>query len=189
MSLPDTISVIAIALGLSADCFAVSLGISGAGSTKTWKHILIVGLAFGIFQGGMPIVGWGVGQTVVQLILHYDHWIAFALLLFIGSRMIWGFIENRPESKAVDINNWITLLMLALATSIDALAVGLSFAMIKLNILVSALIIGMVAFLITVLGCWLGRRASQWIGRWALLTGGIVLIVIGAKILVTHLVD
>ncbi|MBN1374991.1 MAG: manganese efflux pump [Dehalococcoidia bacterium] len=189
MNWPDVLSVVLIAFGLSADCFAVALGIGGTGATRSWKYILRAGLAFGIFQGGMPIIGWVVGQTVVKLISNYDHWIAFALLVFIGGRMIWEFIQNKTESKAVDISKWITLLTLALATSIDALAVGLSFAVLKLNILISAVIIGLVAFLITALGYWLGGRASQWIGRWALLAGGIVLIVIGARILITHLIE
>ncbi len=185
----DLFSVILIALGLSADCFAVSLGIGASGKAGSWKQVLRVGVAFGVFQASMPLIGWLAGQTVVQFISGYDHWIAFALLLFVGGRMIWEFIERKSESEAADISKWMTLITLSLATSIDALAVGLSFALLKLNILVCAAIIGIVAFLVTALGCWLGRKASVIIGRWALLAGGIVLIGIGARILITHMVE
>ena len=185
----DILSVILIALGLSADCFAVSLGIGASGRAGSWKHILRVGVAFGVFQAVMPLLGWVVGQTVLQLIAGYDHWVAFALLLFVGGRMIWEFIERKSVSEAADISRWITLLTLSVATSIDALAVGLSFALLKLNILICAAIIGVVAFSVTVMGCWLGRRASVIIGRWALLAGGIILIGIGARILITHMVE
>jgi len=189
MNWPDILSVVLIAFGLSADCFAVSLSIGASGKTNTWKYILRVCLAFGVFQACMPLIGWGVGQTVVQFISNYDHWIAFALLLFVGGRMIWEFIEHKSESEAVDVSNWVTLFTLALATSIDALAVGLSFALLKLNIFIAVAIIGLVAFSITALGYWLGSRVSTWIGRWALLAGGIILIGIGLRILITHMVE
>ncbi|MCX6006781.1 MAG: manganese efflux pump MntP family protein [Chloroflexi bacterium] len=164
------------------------MGIGASGRADSWKRVLRVGVAFGVFQAGMPLLGWLVGQTVVQVISGYDHWVAFALLLFVGGRMIWEFVERKSESEAADISKWITLLTLSVATSIDALAVGLSFALLKLNILICAATIGIVAFLVTALGCWLGRRASVIIGRWALLVGGIILIGIGARILITHIV-
>lgn len=189
MNWPDILSVVLIAFGLSADCFAVALSIGASGKASSWKYILRAGLAFGVFQAGMPLLGWVIGQTVVQLISSYDHWIAFALLFFIGGKMIWEFIEHKSQSEVADISKWITLFTLATATSIDALAVGLSFALLKLNILISAAIIGTIAFSVTAFGCWLGRRVGVLIGRWALLAGGIVLIGIGARILITHLVE
>jgi manganese efflux pump family protein len=189
MNWPDVLSVVLIAFGLSADCFAVSLGIGASGRASAWKYVFRAALTFGIFQAGMPLIGWAIGQTVVQLVSGYDHWIAFALLLFVGCRMIWEFINHKSESDAADISKWLTLFTLALATSIDALAVGLSFALLKLNIFISAAIIGVVAFCITVAGCWLGRGAGRLIGRWALLAGGIILIGIGARILITHMVE
>ena len=188
MNWPDAFSVVLVAFGLSADCFAVALGIGASGRANASKYVLRVALAFGIFQGVMPLLGWVVGQTVVQLISNYDHWVAFALLLFIGCRMIWEFIRHKSRSDAADIGKWVTLITLSVATSIDALAVGLSFALLKLNILILAITIGLVAFLVTAFGCWLGRRASVLIGRWALLAGGLILIAIGARILITHTV-
>lgn len=145
-------------------------------------------LAFGVFQMCMPLLGWLAGQTVVQLIAGYDHWVAFALLLFVGGRMIWEFIEGKSGSQAGDISKWGTLVTLAVATSIDALAVGLSFALLKLNILISAVIIGMVAFAVTAFSFWLGSRVSLLLGRWAQLVGGLILIGIGVRILLTHMV-
>ena len=137
----------------------------------------------------LPLLGWLAGQTVVQFISKYDHWVAFALLAFVGIRMILEFIKGETGSEAVDIGKWATLLTLALATSIDALAVGLSFALLKINIIIAAAIIGAVAFSITAISYWLGRRVSAWIGRWALLLGAIILIGIGLRILFTHMVE
>jgi putative Mn2+ efflux pump MntP len=189
MNPTDIFSVVLIAFGLSADCFAVALGIGASGKLFSWKYMLRVALAFGIFQMGMPLLGWLAGQTVVQFISKYDHWVAFALLAFVGIRMILEFIKGETGSEAVDIGKWATLLTLALATSIDALAVGLSFALLKINIIIAAAIIGAVAFSITAISYWLGRRVSAWIGRWALLLGAIILIGIGLRILFTHMVE
>jgi putative Mn2+ efflux pump MntP len=188
MNWPDFLSVVLIAIGLSADCFAVSLGIGASGKVVSWRLVLRLALAFGIFQMCMPLLGWLAGQTIVQFIAGYDHWVAFALLLFVGARMIWEFIQGQSESEASDISKWGILITMAIATSIDALAVGLSFALLKLNILISALIIGIVAFLITGFSYWLGRRVGKLLGRWAQLAGGLILIGIGARILITHLV-
>jgi len=189
MNPTDIFSVVLIAFGLSADCFAVALGIGASGKVFSWKYMLQVALAFGIFQMGMPLLGWLAGQTVVQFISKYDHWVAFALLAFVGIRMILEFIKGEADSEAVDISKWATLLTLALATSIDALAVGLSFALLKINIIIAAAIIGAVAFSITAISYWLGRRVSVWIGRWALLLGAIILTGIGLRILFTHMVE
>ena len=186
MSLPDILSALVIALGLSADCFAVSLSIGAAGRAFSWKSMLKVAGAFGLFQMGMPLLGWLIGQTVVELISSFDHWLAFALLAFVGARMAWEFIKGEPESETVDIDKWPNLLTLAVATSIDALAVGLSFAFLRINIWIAAAIIGVVAFSVTAVSYWLGRKVKAWIGRWALLLGAIILIVIGLRILITH---
>jgi putative Mn2+ efflux pump MntP len=148
-----------------------------------------VALAFGIFQMAMPLAGWLVGQTIVQFLSNYDHWVAFALLAFIGGRMIWEFIRNSKEVEGMDISNWGMLITLAVATSIDALAVGLSFALLKMNIILACAIIGVIAFLVTAFSFWLGRKVGSLIGRWAHLAGGIILIGIGLRILITHMVE
>ncbi len=187
MEIIDILSVILIGLGLSADCFAVALSVGATARTFSLKNMLKVALAFGIFQMVMPLLGWLLGQTVVSLIEQYDHWIAFALLAFIGGKMIIEFIRDGSESDSVDIGRWGTLITLAIATSIDALAVGLSFAVLKINILIAAGIIGLVAFIVSAFSFWLGRKVSALVGRWVLLAGAIILIGIGLRILLMHM--
>lgn len=189
MALIDILSVILIGLGLSADCFAVALTVGASGKEFSLRNMLKVALAFGIFQMAMPLLGWLVGQTVVSYIEQYDHWLAFVLLAFIGGKMIIEFIRNGTEAESVDISRWGTLITLAVATSIDALAVGLSFALLKINIVVAAGIIGVVAFSVSAFSFWLGRKVSALVGRWALLAGGIILIGIGLRILLTHMLS
>ena len=186
MDFSDLLSAVMIAFGLSADCFAVSLSVGASGKEFSWRNMLRVALAFGLFQMAMPLLGWLIGQTVVQFISDYDHWIAFALLAFIGLRMAWEFIKGESQSETVDITRWANLITLAIATSIDALAVGLSFAFLHMNIWIAAAIIGAVAFSVTAFSYWLGRKVNAWIGRWALLLGAVILIGIGLRILITH---
>lgn len=183
----DLIFVTFIALGLSADCFAVALGIGTLGRKISSRNVLRVALAFGVFQMVMPLVGWLVGQTIVRIISSYDHWIAFALLTFVGVKMIWEFVHGEGGSENLDIVKWGTLLTLSLATSIDALAVGLSFAFLRTDIVIASLIIGLVAFCVTAFSFWLGRKASVVMGRWAQLIGGLILMGIGLRILLTHI--
>jgi putative Mn2+ efflux pump MntP len=186
MDFTDLLSAVLIAFGLSADCFAVSLSIGASGKEFSWKSMLKVACAFGLFQMGMPLLGWLIGQTVVELISSFDHWLAFALLAFIGARMLWEFIKGETVSETVDISKWANLLTLAVATSIDALAVGLSLAFLHINIWIAAGLIGVVAFSVSAGSYWLGRRVNAWIGRWALLLGAIILIGIGLRILIAH---
>src|SRR5512136_2509421 len=134
----DFVSVLLIAIGLSADCFAVALGASTSAKGASYLQALRVSLAFGVFQSIMPVLGWLAGKTVVDLISDYDHWVAFGLLTIIGGRMIWeSFRPKESESDQRDFSKGMMLLTLAVATSIDALAVGLSFAFLKVNIAVA----------------------------------------------------
>lgn len=136
----------------------------------------------------MPVLGWLAGKTLVNLISDYDHWVAFGLLLIIGGRMIWESLRSKKsEAPDRDISKGFTLLILAVATSIDALAVGLSFAFLSVNMAMAVLTIGGVAFLITGVGFLVGRKASQVLGERAETVGGIILIAIGIRILLTHL--
>ncbi len=183
----DLLTVCIIGFGLSADCFAVSLSVGAADKTFSPKNLLRTAIAFGVFQMVMPVAGWLIGQTVVSLISRYDHWVAFALLVFVGGKMIIEFIRGNSTSEVVDISKITTLIMLAIATSIDALAVGLSFALLRINIFIASLIIGMVALSVSAFGFWLGRKVSVLIGKWALLGGGIILVGIGLRILLTHI--
>ena len=183
----DFLSVLFVAVGLSADCFAVAL--SGSISMKivsSWQ-VLRASLAFGLFQALMPVLGWLAGQTVVELVADYDHWVAFTLLALVGSRMIWESFRSRDgRSGNADITKGLLLLTLSVATSIDALAVGLSFAFLEINIALASVTIGVVAFVTTATGFVLGKKAGNLIGRRAETIGGIVLIGIGLKILLDH---
>ena len=179
------LTVFLIALGLAADCFVVSLG---AGICRVYSKPQIgrVALSFGAFQAIMPVLGWLVGQTVIDLVANYDHWIALALLGFVGGKMIWESFHSTDEEEADISRGWL-LLTLSIATSIDALAVGLTFAFIKVNIISASLTIGIVSFVITTLGFLLGRQANSLIGKRAEVVGGLVLIGIGVKIVLDHI--
>jgi manganese efflux pump family protein len=188
MDTPDLLSLIFIALSLSADCFAVALG--GGVSVRNLRYIQVfrTGLVFGIAQAIMPVIGWLIGRTIIDFIARFDHWIAFGLLAIVGGRMIWeGFHDKEQKDKSLDITRGMLLITLAFATSIDALAVGLSFAFLNVNILMASLIIGITAFIITNLGFYIGRRAGGLLGQRAKIAGGIILIGIGLRILLSHL--
>jgi putative Mn2+ efflux pump MntP len=184
----DFLSVLVIALGLSADCFAVAIGGGAAQSTFSLVKMLRLALAFGFFQFLMTVIGWFLGNTVVGFISSFDHWIAFALLLIIGGRMIWESFEKKDENKKdTDITRGFTVFTLAIATSIDALAAGLSLSFLKTNIVYPGLIIGATTFILTCAGFWLGKKVSIVLGRWAQLIGGIILIAIGIRIVLDHM--
>jgi putative Mn2+ efflux pump MntP len=181
-------SILLIALGLSADCFAVALGGSIAMKSLSRLRVLRVSIAFGLFQALMPVLGWLIGQTVVELVADYDHWLAFALLAIVGGHMLWESFHHRDGSaRTTDITRGWPLLVLSLATSIDALAVGLTFPFLEVNVAVASPTIGVVAFAATVVGFLLGRRVGELVGRRAAAIGGLILIAIGLRILLTHL--
>ncbi len=186
MSELDIPSILFIALGLSADCFAVAL--SGSISMRSVSSLqkLRTSLTFGFFQALMPILGWLAGRTVVGLIADYDHWVVFTLLAVIGIRMIWESAHKKEGQKPVDFTKGILLITLAVATSIDALAVGLSLVFLEVSIVLASSIIGIVAFLITMIGFSLGKKAGKLLGRRAEAIGGVILIIIGLRILLSH---
>jgi putative Mn2+ efflux pump MntP len=180
-------SILLVALGLSADCFAVALGGSIAMKSHSRLQVLRAAIAFGLFQALMPVLGWLIGQSVVDLIADYDHWVAFGLLAIVGGHMLWESFRHRQDRKATDITRGWPLLVLSFATSIDALAVGLTFPFIDVNVAVASPTIGLVAFAATVAGFLLGRKVGRLVGRWAAAVGGLLLIAIGLRILLTHL--
>ena len=182
----DILSIIFIAFGLSADCFAVALGGSTSMRFFSLLQILRTSIIFGFFQALMPILGWLAGRTVVDLIADYDHWVVFTLLTVIGIRMIWESAHKKEGQKPVDITKGFLLITLAIATSIDALAVGLSLAFLEVNIVLASSIIGIVAFLITMIGFALGKKAGKLLGRRAEAIGGVILIIIGLRTLLSH---
>ena len=183
----EFLAVFLIALGLAADCFAVALSGSISMRTLSFPQIFRVSLSFGVFQGLMPVLGWLAGRTIVDLVAGYDHWVAFTLLALVGSRMIWESFRSRGgRSENTDITRGWLLLTLSVETSIDALAVGLSFAFISINITVAGLTIAGVAFLATATGFLLGRKVGSVIGRRAEALCGLVLIACGLKLLLEH---
>lgn len=188
MSGVELLSILGIAVGLSADCFAVALG--GSVSNKGWSKagVLRTSLSFGLFQAVMPVLGWLAGRTAVGLIGAYDHWVAFALLAFVGGRMVWAsFQRDSGGGKQTDITRGLALLVLSVATSIDAMAVGLTFALLDTNIAVASAAIGAVAFAGTAAGFIVGARSGRLMGKRAELVGGIILIGIGLRILLSHI--
>ena len=175
-----------LALGLSMDAFAVSIckGLS-LGKIRP-KHMAVAGAWFGGFQALMPLIGYFLGRFFAELITAYDHWIAFGLLAFIGGKMVWEALDPKEESVdgAMDMK---TMFLLAVATSIDALAVGGTFAFLEVNILPAVLFIGATTFLCSAAGVKIGSVFGQRYKQKAELAGGIVLVLIGLKILLEGL--
>jgi putative Mn2+ efflux pump MntP len=181
----DLATILLIAVALALDCFAVALA-AGIGGGQRIRSATRVALAFGSFQAGMPVLGWLAGRSVMDLISGFDHWVAFALLAIVGLRMIREGATPASHGSAISLDT-ASLLVLAVATSIDALAVGVSFALLDTGILVPCLFIGFAAFTISFLGAALGGVAAERWGKTMEVLGGLVLIGIGIQILVTHM--
>ncbi len=181
------ITLIAIALGVDAAVVAISSGIGLP--TVTWRHVFRLAWHFGFFQGAMIAVGALAGYSISGWMGAWDHWVAFGLLALVGGRMIWNAVRHDHESAAKpDPTRGFTLVLLSLATSIDALAVGVSMSLMDRPILVSALVVGVVAGAMTVGGVRLGQfvKRAMVVGQWAEAVGGLVLLGIGARILAQH---
>ena len=177
-----------ISLGLAMDCFAVSLGIGSGGSSRKWRTILRLAFHFGLFQGGMAALGWFAGSRIVNLISGFDHWLAFLLLAWVGGKMIKeSFSPDEEDCVQENRTRGRSLVMLSIATSIDALAVGLSLGLIDGSILSASLTIGLVSFALSILGYLLGNRLGCRFGRRMELLGGLLLVAIGIKVVVEHL--
>lgn len=180
-----------IAVGLSMDAFAVSV-CKGLGMKRiNFKVAVVLALFFGGFQALMPVIGWALGSQFLRLISPIDHWIAFILLAIIGGKMLWvAFHDDEDDSDDSSDANVIDLgeyLMLAIATSIDALAMGISFAALSVNIVAAASFIGVITFVLTVAGVAVGHFFGARYEKPATIVGGVVLILIGLKVLLEHL--
>ena len=175
-----------IGIGLSMDCFAVSVSF-GTSRKLMWKDLLRMALFFGFFQGMMTFLGWWAGDSLKQIIESVDHWVAFSILSVIGIRMIIESFKHEKERTAIDIRKFRILLSLSVATSIDALMTGVSFGFIKVDIIKTTILISSVTFIVTLIGGKLGEKATFIPARRAELMGGMVLILIGVKILLEHL--
>ncbi len=183
------INLLALACALAMDAFAVAIVTGLTLNPITRRHVFRLAFHFGLFQALMPLIGWAAGKAVYRYISGSDHWIAFALLAFVGGRMLWGTVCDKDEEKAsfADPTSGWALVLLSIATSIDALAVGLSLAMVGSTIIIPAIIIGVVAAAFTATGMLLGRQIGSLWGKRVEMLGGLILIGIGIKILVEHL--
>lgn len=182
-----TWEIILIAVGLAMDCFTVALGIGTNGMKKTTRMVLRLAFHFGLFQGGMTFLGWLAGKQIADLISTFDHWVAFLLLMYVGGKMILESRKEETECQPGDPTRGGSLVMLSIATSIDALAVGLSLAFIDGSILQNSLIIGGMSFLLAIAGYLIGDRLGCRFGKRMELVGGLILVGIGVKVLVSHL--
>lgn len=180
------LEVILIGIGLAMDAFAVSICKGLSMNKLDWKKAIIIALYFGIFQALMPIIGYLLGATFQDLVTSIDHWIVFVLLSIIGGNMIKESFDDEVE-KRNDSVDFKTMIVLAIATSIDALAVGITFAFLKANIALSVIFIGIITFLISLFGVKIGNKFGDKFQNKAELIGGIILILIGLKILLEHL--
>jgi len=185
----SVISIFLIALGLAMDAFAVSLTVGMSTSRKErWTMALKASVFFGGFQGLMPLIGWAIGISFANYIEKIDHWVAFILLVLIGGKMIFEAIKEDDKSgKEEKGYSNKRFLILAIATSIDALAVGISFAFLNVNIISSVIIIAIVTFILSMIGVYLGKALGKIFGAKAEIIGGAILIIIGIKILIDHL--
>jgi len=183
----NLLTVTGIALGLSMDALAVSVTNGCIITNLKLRYALRIAFFFGLFQALMPILGWIVGSRFRVYIQDFDHWVAFGLLLFVGGKMI---RESRSagstEDSKINCLHFPTLLLLSVATSIDALAVGISFAMLEMVILVPVAIIGVVTFVNCLIGTQVGSRAGHFLEGKLEFVGGCILILIGIKIVVEH---
>ncbi|MDD5328105.1 MAG: manganese efflux pump MntP family protein [Phycisphaerae bacterium] len=184
MELP---AIIAIAMSLAMDAFAVSVVTGAAYKELHIRHTLRMAMFFGGFQAFMPAVGYLAGLTVRQYISDYDHWIAFAILAAVGLKMIYESFKIKSERRAMHPANLAMLLALAVATSIDALAVGITLSLITSSIIAAIIIIGVVTFVLSCVGVTIGKRFGHFFESGIEAFGGLVLIGIGVKILIQHL--
>ena len=184
----DQIALLGIAVALAMDAFAVALATGAVLPELTFRHLFRLSFHFGLFQGLMPIVGWLAGIGLQETIAAYDHWVAFVLLLWVGGKMIYeAFVDDDEDATRKDPTRGLTLITLSIATSIDALAVGLTLGVLGVSVWWPSLVIGLVAALFTLTGMLLGRRIGDCWGQRMEIVGGIVLIALGSKILLEHL--
>lgn len=183
------VNIMAIAVALAMDAFAVAIATGICLGTIHWRQNFRLAWHFGFFQAMMPVIGWAAGLTIRDLIAQYDHWVAFSLLLFVALSMLREAFQNDDTcERTKDPTKGMTMVMLSVATSLDALAVGLSLSVVGVSIWGPAVIIGVVAIAFTTIGLHLGKRISKAarIKRLADVLGGMVLVMIGLNILREH---
>ena len=183
----DSLTIVIIAVGLAMDAFVVSIVSGSAYRQLHVKHALRMALFFGAFQAFMPLIGSLAGLTLREYIAHYDHWIAFGLLVAVGGKMIYESLKIKSVEENPDPSNIFVLLVLSVATSIDALAVGITLSLLAGSIVVAVIIIGLITFVLSYLGVYIGKRFGHFFESKMEALGGIILIGIGTKVLIEHL--
>ncbi len=183
----ELVEILFIAFGLAMDASAVSLVAAASGFAKESRSTFRLAFHFGLFQFLMPVLGWLLGINFSAYFSAFDHWIAFGLLFFVGGRMIRSGLKPENESFVNDPSRGFTLIMLSVATSIDAFAIGLTLAMLNVSIWYPSVIIGFVTALLSVISIMIGKQLGALVGKRMEIVGGIVLILIGAHILISHL--
>jgi len=181
------LEILLLAVGLALDAFAVSLGVGAAQLARSARPIFRLSFHFGLFQFLFPVLGWAAGSTISDLIVAWDHWVAFGLLAFIGGRMIRSGLDPDAEPFPTDPSRGMTMVMLSVAVSIDAFAVGLSLAFLSISIWTPSAVIGVVTSALSLVGLWLGASLGQRFGKKMEIVGGLVLLGIGVKVLFEHL--
>ncbi len=183
----DLLVLFGIGVALAMDCFAISVATGITVKRLHLAHALRIALFFGGFQAIMPTAGFYAGKGVADLISGWDHWVVFAVLAFIGGRMIWESFKIEKTEESRNILNLFTLFVISIATSLDALAVGFSFALMRDSILIPVLVIGLVTFTLSLVGMAVGERLGHFFERKIEIVGGLILVGIGVKILLDHL--
>ncbi|CAM3934573.1 manganese efflux pump MntP [Rahnella bruchi] len=177
-----------LAFGMSMDAFAASIGKGATLHRPCLREALRTGLIFGIIEAITPLIGWGLGLFASQYIMQWSHWVAFVLLFILGTRMIVGGLKDKPDNYLATTTRysfWI-LAATAIGTSLDALAIGVGLALLEVNIIQTALFIGMATLLMSTLGIMVGRFIGPLLGKWAEVLGGVIMIAIGLNILLDH---
>ena len=179
-------TVIVVAAGLAMDAVAVCIAAASAGYASDKRAVFRLAFHFGLFQFLMPVIGWAFGSWVDRYVKGVDDWIAFGLLAFVGGRMIWAAFQAEENRPANDPTRGLTMVMLSIATSLDALAVGVSLALAGISVWQPSALIGLITGAMCLLAIALGNRLRRAFARWAEVAGGAVLILIGAQILLKH---
>jgi len=182
----ELVTITLISIGLAMDAFAVSLGIGTAGQIPTLRGKIRLAAHFGIFQAGMTALGWLAGETIVQYVKGFDHWIAFALLGYVSFNLIRSGLDKDRKAFNQDPSTGRGLVVLSFATSIDAFAVGLSIVFLKVPILLSVIMIGVVALVLSAVGLFAGIRLGETFGKRMEILGGLILLGIGIRVVITH---
>jgi manganese efflux pump family protein len=183
----EIVTTLFVATGLAMDAFAVSLGIGTTRQAEDRRARFRLAFHFGVFQSLMTVLGWVAGSSIAYLISRYDHWVAMALLGYVGGNMIRSGLNSDFETYVENPSKGKTLIMLCVATSLDAMAVGLGMAMVKSDIVLPAIIIGIVTLGLSTFGLLVGGKLGEKFGKRMEIIGGLILIGIGLNILITHL--